>query len=756
MAKTKISEFSATPANNTDIDSINLAEGCAPSGINDAIRELMAQLKDFQTGAVGDSFNGPVGTSTAAAGAFTTLSATGAITSTLATGSAPLVIASTTKVANLNVDLLDGADWAAPAALGSTTPAAVSATTLSASSTVTLSGGTANGVAYLNGSKVVTSGSALTFDGSTFTVTGGGVMSRFRTGSATDGRIEFAYNTTDTGYINMPSSSLLDIYARSGVSLAFGANGSEGMRLTSTGLGIGTSSPSTKLNVSGSSNTLLINGSGVNANYARFTSTGGDGVLGIESSTAGAICTNSLAYASLFYTVGATALQLGTNSNVRATISSAGNLGIGVNPTYKLDVWGSTSVVGQIRNNNVGTNTFAQLQFSTSNNYDGYSIAAISAICENANTRATALGLYSEGSDGTLGERARIDSSGNLGLGVTPSAWSGVNGVFEIKGNAYIYSTTGVLSSGANAYFNGTNWIYKTTQAATRYEQVNGLHRWDIAASGTAGNAITFTQAMTLDASGNLGVGTTSPSVRLHATGADQLLRLQNNNAYIQFANTANTDTAYIQQTASVFNIISQVNGAMVFGTNSTERARIDSSGNLLVGTTSSSGYRGDFVGNTSFGGLNVTGNSSGSYYTMNIDELGSGSMITVRINRSGVQVGSIATGASSTAYNTSSDYRLKNTIAPMTGAMAKVALLKPCTYKWNADGSDGQGFIAHELAEVVPQCVTGEKDGVNEDGTPKYQGIDTSFLVATLTAALQEAVAEINSLKARLDAANL
>ena len=71
MPKTKISEFSATPANNTDIDSINIAEGCAPSGINDAIRELMAQLKDFQTGAVGDSFNGPVGTSTAAAGAFT-------------------------------------------------------------------------------------------------------------------------------------------------------------------------------------------------------------------------------------------------------------------------------------------------------------------------------------------------------------------------------------------------------------------------------------------------------------------------------------------------------------------------------------------------------------------------------------------------------------------------------------------------------------------------------------------------------------
>jgi hypothetical protein len=118
--------------------------------------------------------------------------------------------------------------------------------------------------------------------------------------------------------------------------------------------------------------------------------------------------------------------------------------------------------------------------------------------------------------------------------------------------------------------------------------------------------------------------------------------------------------------------------------------------------------------------------------------------------------VGSITFTSSATAYNTSSDYRLKNTIAPMTGALAKVALLKPCTYKWNVDGSAGEGFIAHELAEVVPQCVTGKKDAVDEEGNPKYQGIDTSFLVATLTAAIQEQQAIIESLKARLDAANL
>jgi hypothetical protein len=120
---------------------------------------------------------------------------------------------------------------------------------------------------------------------------------------------------------------------------------------------------------------------------------------------------------------------------------------------------------------------------------------------------------------------------------------------------------------------------------------------------------------------------------------------------------------------------------------------------------------------------------------------------------KDGTNVGSISVTSTATAYNTSSDYRLKNTIAPMTGALAKVALLKPCTYKWNVDGSDGQGFIAHELAAVCPQAVSGEKDGVDAEGNPQYQGIDTSFLVATLTAAIQEQQALINDLRARVAA---
>jgi hypothetical protein len=118
--------------------------------------------------------------------------------------------------------------------------------------------------------------------------------------------------------------------------------------------------------------------------------------------------------------------------------------------------------------------------------------------------------------------------------------------------------------------------------------------------------------------------------------------------------------------------------------------------------------------------------------------------------------VGQISQNGSNTTYSTSSDYRLKEDIAPMTGALAKVSALKPVTYKWKSTGEADEGFIAHELAEVCPSAVVGEKDAVDAEGKPVYQGIDTSFLVATLTAAIQEQQAIIEQLKARLDAANL
>ena len=122
-------------------------------------------------------------------------------------------------------------------------------------------------------------------------------------------------------------------------------------------------------------------------------------------------------------------------------------------------------------------------------------------------------------------------------------------------------------------------------------------------------------------------------------------------------------------------------------------------------------------------------------------------------LNNAGTPVGSAFASPTNCQWLDLSDYRMKNSIAPMTGALAKVALLKPCTYKWNLNGSDGQGFIAHEVQAVVPQAASGEKDEVNADGSIKAQGIDPSKLVATLTAAIQELKALVDAQAARITA---
>jgi hypothetical protein len=328
----------------------------------------------------------------------------------------------------------------------------------------------------------------------------------------------------------------------------------------------------------------------------------------------------------------------------------------------------------------------------------------------------------------------------------------------------------------ANANNDGTGWKYVETRPAGQYRIDNNAHAWFTAASGTAGNAISFTQAMTLDASGRLLVGTTSaPS----SAGVKFVIGGVTSPA-MQFASTSTGGGAleapagaglvcytytgavgsesYTERARISADGTFRVKGAgtagstdafQVSGSAPADAARLDSSGNLLVGKTSYGSVAG--VG-SQLGALGVGIFTAANDAPLYLNRTSSDGFIAA-FYKDGTNVGSISVTSTATAYNTSSDYRLKNTIAPMTGALAKVALLKPCTYKWNVDGSDGQGFIAHELAAVCPQAVSGEKDGVDAEGNPQYQGIDTSFLVATLTAAIQEQQALINDLRARVAA---
>lgn len=251
----------------------------------------------------------------------------------------------------------------------------------------------------------------------------------------------------------------------------------------------------------------------------------------------------------------------------------------------------------------------------------------------------------------------------------------------------------------------------------------------------------------------NVGIGTSSPTGVLDVQdNTGSLGATKDITAEFQRADGTSNPRLQIRHSTSGSDInhtYSTGAGAFTFSNAGTEAMRIDSSGNLHIGKTADSlsttgiTLRPDGRGKFTFDGFEV----------LELNRLTSdGSIINFFKNTS--FVGSISVTGSSTSYNTSSDYRLKENVVPLDGAADRLAQIPVHRFNFIADPSTTvDGFLAHEVQAIVPEAITGEKDGLDADGNPVYQGIDQSKLVPLLTAALQEALQKIDALEARVAA---
>jgi hypothetical protein len=354
-----------------------------------------------------------------------------------------------------------------------------------------------------------------------------------------------------------------------------------------------------------------------NATFANVSITSALNVGGVATFSAGSaaapsITTTGDTNTGIFFPAADTiAFTEGGAESLR--ITSAGDVGIGtVSPSFKLDVRGSGNIISWSDGTTPGVLYSAASYFGLTNSTqtNGFFVNPSGAFCT----------IATNGS-----ERARIDSSGNLGLGMAPSAWASNRSVIQLKGGttaggAYFVSGAATQALiGTNAYSDGTNFLYLTSNAASIYDQSGGAHSWLIAASGTAGNAISFTTAMALNASGNLGIGTTAPDEKLHVVSTADALGVRVSGSVPNIAvNLYNSGTG-----GRNWGVFSTNNGSGAGGGNlaifdytaGAYRAVFDSSGNLLVGITTASSHYIKKAVSVGTAVLEIIGNNVGAVF---------------------------------------------------------------------------------------------------------------------------------------------
>jgi hypothetical protein len=526
--------------------------------------------------------------------------------------------------------------------------------------TLTVSGGTANGVLFLNGSKVATSGSALQFSGTNLGI-----------GGAAD------------------ATAILDVYTAGG-------------RL---------------LNRSGSS--------------TGGTSTG----VGLTAVNTGATATVDFNYRAANH-----AFISGAGTATTMILDASGNLGIGTaSPGAKLHVLGS-NLVGIFAGTNANT-VYTEYRYNSTTTSgfigNGSSILSAAADSDFIVRSEGALKFATNGNN----FRAVIDTSGNLGLGVTPSLWRSTEKVIQIGSWMGLFTDSGVTTEVSyNNYINSSNQrIYQNTGYALRYQQYNGIHSWHTAPSGTAGNQITganaFDQMMTLDASGNLGVGITLPNSRLDVVGGTGIR-----------VNEDGASTKVIQVRSNFAGVGPAINVAtndpLLFQTNNTERGRFTAGGDFLTAGKTTASF--------TTVGAELLANGQINTATANIDNLNLYNT-TAAAYRFYVSPGGTVF-ATNTTISAISDQRLKENVRDLDVGLDAIMALKPRKFDWKEgkgqDKKDVRGFIAQEFEQVFPDLIDEWKDPAPEGEEP-YKSVRQD-LIPVLVKAIQELSAKVAALEAK------
>ena len=469
-------------------------------------------------------------------------------------------------------------------------------------------------------------------------------------------------------------------------------------------------------------------------------------------------------------------------------VTAAGSVGIGTDsPAVKLHVSDATNP--SIRVTDTTNPTSVDIQAVDGVGYVGtptnHPLAFFTNGLERARVEAAGNFLLRQSSNAantsvsfntTVQNALTLDSSGNLGLGVTPSAWA----VYKsFDSGSCSFNTAGVQGElTSNGFFNASSqWIYKATGFANRYVQnlsANGVHAWFNAPSGTANTAITFTQAMTLDASGDLAIGTTTGSI--FATGGVNV-SVSNPSGIATIAiagSTGNSGYLELGQGSVRGALIEGTTNTMIFytnatgsGTSVTERARITSGGYFKAsdnGTYLNSAATYHELRNTSAQWALVASNTNAAplgYYIeySGAAPNGTGNQFFFATDTGGVR-SEIRSNGGIANYQANdvnlSDRREKTNFAPAKSYLNTICAIPVQTFNYIDQSEDDPGLtlgvVAQDVQAVAPELVS-ESNWGTEDSPKMRLSIYQTDLQYALMKCIQEQQAMINELKAEVAA---